>query len=615
MLRTAQPDARRAAPGIVAGSLSALSAVALLAASAYLITRAAEQPPILYLSLAVVGVRAFALTRAVFRYLERLASHDAAFRQLAVVRTELYRRLVRVAPAGLGRTDRGDLLARVVGDVDALQDLPLRVVQPLVVSGLTSVVAVVGVALVSPAAAAVLGGALIMALVVGCVAADRLARRSERTLAARRGALSAAVVDLVQNLDVLVAFEAVEARLGRVATLDADLRRASSRRALTAGVVAAVLSALSGAAVLVTIPVVAPAVASGGLSGPAFALVTLVPLAVFEVVGAVPTAVLAWRRVRASGQRVDSAVPSEVPDGVVDDEAVPSGSVDALEPDPAAAAGTTTPATRPALPPVTQPALRLRDVSATWPGAAGPALRGVDLDVAVGDRIVVEGPSGAGKTTLASVLARFVEHTGRYEVGGVDTATLAPATVRATVGLIEQAPYLFDESLRQNLLFARDTATDDELLAVLDRVGLGGWADARGGLDAPVGERGVLVSGGQAQRVSLARALLRGFPVLVLDEPTAGLDPETARRLVRDVLTTARDDGSTVVVVSHVEVPLELVTRRVRVEAGRLREVSVGVEAGVGVGVEAEVGVGVGVGVAASAASPAGTNAEPGLHG
>jgi ATP-binding cassette subfamily C protein CydC len=567
LLRTAQPGARRAAPGIVFGSLSALSAVALLAASAYLITRAAEQPPILYLSLAVVGVRAFALTRAVFRYVERLSSHDAAFRQLAVVRTELYRRLIRVAPAGLGRTDRGDLLARVVGDVDALQDLPLRVVQPLVVSGLTSVVAVVGVALVSPTAAAVLAGALVVAFVVGCVAADRLARRSERTLADRRGALSAAVVDLVQNLDVLVAFEAVDRQLGRVTALDDDLRRASSRRALTGGVVAAVLSALSGAAVLATIPVVAPDVASGGLTGPAFALVALVPLAVFEVVGAVPTAVLAWRRVRASGDRVESAVPVEVPAGVVDDEDVVVGRSDAGPVELVRADGSA------ASTPV--PALGLRGVSATWPGAAGPALRGVDLDVAVGDRLVVEGPSGAGKTTLASVLARFVEHTGRYEVGGVDTATLAPAAVRATVGLIEQTPYLFDESLRQNLLFARDTATDDDLLGVLDRVGLGGWAAERGGLDAPMGERGVLVSGGQAQRISLARALLRGFPVLVLDEPTAGLDPETARRLVRDVLTTARDDGSTVVVISHVEVPAELVTRRVRIEAGRLSEVAV----------------------------------------
>jgi len=561
LLRTAQPPLRRSAPGIAAGSLSALSAVALLAASAYLITRAAEQPPILYLTMAMVGVRAFALARAAFRYLERLSSHDASFRQLAVVRTELYRRLSRVAPAGLGRTDRGDLLARVVSDVDALQDLPLRVVQPLVVSGVTGVAAVAGVAVVSPRAALVLAGGLVVALVVGVVLADRLATGTESALAARRGALSGAVLDTVQSLDVLVAFDALEGQLRRVAALDDDLRRASRRRATTAGLVAALLSLVSGATVVGVVLATAGDVAAGELRGPAFALVALVPIAVLEVVGAVPTAVVAGRRVRASGARVESAAPLVPPAEIVVDELGELGEPEGDEGD------------GPAALPAGLPVLSLDHVSARWPGAAADSLVDATLEVRAGDRVVVEGPSGAGKSTLAAVLVRFLEHRGRYEVGGTPVRSLGAERIRGTVGLIEQSPWLFDESIRQNLLFARDTATDDDLLAVLDRVDLGDWVRERGGLDARPGERGVLVSGGQAQRLSLARALLRGFPVLVLDEPTAGLDAELADRLVTDVLEAARDDGTTVVLISHVPVPAALVTRRVRVEGGVLREV------------------------------------------
>lgn len=562
LLRSAQPDVRRAWPGVASGVLSALSGVALLAASAYLITHAAEQPPILYLTLSMVGVRAFALARAFFRYLERLASHDAAFRQLAVVRTELYRRLVRIAPAGLGRTDRGDLLSRMVTDVDALQDLPLRVVQPLVVSGVVSVASVVGVAFFSPRAALVLLVGLVVAFVVGCVVADALARRSERALADRRGALSGAVLDTVQNLDVLVAFDAVDRQLDRVARLDADLRRSGRRRATSTGVVAAMISLLSGATVLATALAAAPVLERGDLGGPAFALVVLVPIAVFEVVAAVPTAVLAWRRVRASAARLESAAPATPPEGVVVDEV-------------GAADDTTTVDVDSARLPSPGPggvALRLAGLSATWPGASSAALVDVDLEVRDGDRLVVQGPSGAGKSTLAAVLVRFLEHRGRYEVGGVDASTVSADRVRATVGLIEQSPYLFDESVRQNLLFARDTATDDDLRRVLERVDLADWVRERGGLDARLGERGALVSGGQAQRISLARALLHGFPVLVLDEPTAGLDAELAERLVSDVLTTARCDGTTVVLISHVPVDDSLVTRRVRIEAGRAVE-------------------------------------------
>jgi ATP-binding cassette subfamily C protein CydC len=559
LLRTAQPPLRRSAPGIALGALSALSGVALLGASAFLVTRAAEQPPILYLTMVMVGVRAFALARAVFRYLERLSSHDASFRQLAVVRTELYRRLVRLAPAGLARTDRGDLLSRMVVDVDALQDLPLRVVQPLVVSGLTSVVAVAGVAAFSPRAALVLAVGLVVGFVVGCVAADLLARRGEADLAARRGALSGAVLDTVQRLDVLTAFGALDAQLDRVAELDADLRRAARRRAGTTGLVAAVLSAVSGATVVASIAVVAPDVAAGLLDGPSAALVVLVPIAVFEVVGAVPTAVVAWRRVRASGDRLEEAAPVVAPRGVVVDR---PGAVAAVHVDSVDAQAVGLPGS----------ALELRGVSARWPGAEAPALVDATIVVQAGDRIVVEGPSGAGKSTLAAVLARFLEHEGDYLVGGVDVHALPSACVRETVGLIEQSPWIFDESLRQNLLFARDTATDADLEAVLERVDLGGWARTRGGLGSRLGERGALLSGGQAQRLALARALLRGFPVLVLDEPAAGLEPELAEQLVRDVLTTARDDGTTVLLISHVPVPDDLVTRRLRVVDGCVSE-------------------------------------------
>ena len=546
VLRGALPPARRFWPALASGFASEASAVALLAVSAWLIVRASEQPPVLYLSFAVVGVRFFALSRASFRYLERLTGHDAALRQLASTRASLVRRLVPLAPDGLSRTGRGSVLGALVDDVDDLQNLPLRVVQPLVASATVALGAVVLVAFVWWPAALTLLGCLIGAGVAATLWGWAAGGRAEREIAPLRARLADAVVDHLSSLDVLLAYGAEAQSRARIADADAALRRAVVRRAGAQAGTAAVVSLLAGAASIFAVMAAVPGIGSGSLDAPSLAVVVLVPMAVFEVFAAVPMAAAAWRQVAASAERIAGALPSRLPGELVREHVAPTGTAPALG-----------------------EGLHLRAASVRWPHGADAALHGADLVVRPGERVLVIGPSGAGKTTLAHALVRFLEVDGAYDLGGRSVHDLAGDDVRLTVGLCEQRPMLFDEDIRQNLLFARESASDAELEAALERVGLGGWLRERGGLGARVGERGSLVSGGQAQRIALARALLRGFPVLVLDEPTAGVDPEASDSLLVDLLGAVGPDQA-VVLISHVAVPEGLVDRVVRIEGGRV---------------------------------------------
>ncbi|SDS30436.1 thiol reductant ABC exporter subunit CydC [Microbacterium paraoxydans] len=541
VLRLAQPTFRRFLPGLIWGVLSAAAAVSLLAVSGWLIVSASIVDSLVPLSIAVVGVRFFAVTRAVTRYLERLSGHDAALRQLATTRSEMVRRLIPLSPAGLGATDRGQVLAALVDDVENLQNLPLRVVQPLAVSGVVAVGAVGFLAFVSPPAALTLAVCLLVAALAAVGLGWIFGSRAEAAVSARRAEVSAALVDYFGSLDVLLAFGAEAQARERIRVADAALRRVVGRASLAQAVAAGVVSLMAGAASVWALAVAAPGLATGAIDAPWLAVAVLVPMVVFEVFGAVPIAAASWRSVRASAERIVDVLPERMPPELRTD-AGEDVEVDGV------------------------PALTLRGATAHWPGGA-PALTGVDLDLAPGERVLVSGASGAGKSSLAAALVGFLRVDGEYRVGDLEAASLSGPSLRRVVGLCEQQPQLFDEDVRQNLLFARDTATDEELLAVLDRVGLAAWVRERGGLDARVGDRGALVSGGQAQRIALARALLRGFPVLVLDEPTAGVDPEASDALLRDLLQATGEQS--VLLISHVAPPAGTVDRVVRIEGGR----------------------------------------------
>lgn len=616
VLALAHPPVRAMLPSFAFGLLSAVCAVALLATSAVLITRASLVEHILLLGAPIVMVRMFAIFRAVFRYLDRIAGHDASFRQLAALRVGLLDRLEPLAPAGLGRTRRGDLLASVVDDVDELQFLPLRVTQPLCVSLSVAALSVIGVAIVSPLAALVLGACLAAAFGVATAAQLAISGRADREVAPLRATLADRIHDTVSNLEVLRAYDALDEHLGLVREADERVRRALVRRSVGEGVVAGAIALFAGLATAGALLVGIDPAAQGALAPELLTLIALVPIALFEVFAAVPLAVAAWRRVRASAGRLAEVAPDAVPPEIPVERRDASGGVaharerggngrgrraadegalravlrDVVEGDPvdagasfaggddAGAVADRAPRTRASDgEPGERPAwareplgLSLRGFGVRWPGAAAPAIEGLDLEVPPGARLVVSGESGAGKTTLANALVRFLDHSGSYRFVPEDgepleVRDLPLGAVRRTVGLIEQRPHLFDESIRQNLLFARPHASDAELAEAIERVGLGAWMRRRGGLDAPVGERGALVSGGQAQRIALARALLADFGVLVLDEPTANVDPGRADRLVADLVAAAGDN--TVVIISHTPIDDRLVTHRLRLGA------------------------------------------------
>lgn len=526
---------------LLLGSLAVGSAVGLMAVSGWLISRASEEPPVMYLMMAVTATRAFGIGRAVFRYAERLVSHDAVLKLLAELRVAVYRGLERIAPGGLRTTRRGDLLSRLVADVDALQDYWLRWLLPVGTAVVVGTAAAGFTGWLLPEAGVILAVGLLVAGVGVPLVSGACARRTERQLAPARAALATRVADLLGSTAELTVAGALPARQTRLRAADTLLTRIASRAAAATALGGGLSALVCGLTVVAAATVAVPAVQDGRLSGVALAVVVLTPLAAFEAVTGLPLAVQYRQRVARSAERVFEVLDAPVP---------------VREPE--------TPAEEPASP----FPLEVRGLSARYPGARHDALASLDLTLTRGRRIAVVGPSGSGKTTLAQVLLRFLDaSSGTYRLGGVEASALDSDTVRRSVGLCAQDAHVFDSSIRENLRLARPGATDAELRDALARARLLDWVLALPEeLDTPVGEHGARLSGGQRQRLALARALLADFPVLVLDEPAEHLDLPTADALTADLLDATR--GCATVLITHRLTGLDTVDEVLVLDAG-----------------------------------------------
>ncbi|HZC26174.1 MAG TPA: thiol reductant ABC exporter subunit CydC, partial [Actinopolymorphaceae bacterium] len=522
-------------------------AVGLAAAAAFLLSRAAGQPPVAALTFAVICVRVFAVGRGVLRYAERLLGHDAAFRVMARTRVQVYDDLERAAPAGLGGVHSGDVLSRLVNDVEAVQDLLVRGLLPLAVGLLSGLAVAIGLGFFLPAAGLVLVAGLLVAGVGAPFAALTTARRADWQVAPARGALTGSVVEILGGIGDLTAHRAEDRWLERVDAQDRELTALSKRAAAGTGIAAAVTSLAVGLTAVGQLAVGIPAVRAGALNPLLLALVVVASLAAFELASPLPLAVRQVSRGIRSVDRLRALADLPRATELEGHLPVPLGDL----------------------------SLDVRGLTVRWPGAATPTLYDIDLRLAPGQRVAVVGESGAGKSTLVTALLGFLPpSSGTIRISGaagfgVDLAELEDGARRRAIAACAQDAHLFDSTIRNNLLLAKPDASEHDLATALETARMWRWVGRLPQrLNTPVGERGVRLSGGERQRLVLARTLLADPAILLLDEPTAHVDEATAGALMRDLLVATR--GRTALLVTHRLAGLGVVDEIVVLAGGRV---------------------------------------------
>ena len=537
---------------VLIGAATVASSIGLLGTSSWLISAAALHPSIADLQIAIVGVRFFGISRGIFRYLERLTSHDVTFRLLSRLRTWFYTVIEPLAPARLIHFHSGDLLSRIVADVDALEDFYIRVVSPTIIAVIISLGTTIYLGQFDPHLGWTLL-AFLIALGVGVpILIDILSRKPGRELVVYRTNLQTLLIEGVQGLADLLAF-------GRAVDHQAEIVKAGQEYSQIQQLMAAISGFHSGLGVLLTnlgmlvvLIIGINDVVSGTIPGVMLAALTMMTLVSFEAVMPLPLAAQMLGKTFASAQRLFTIVDIE-PDVVDRGEKKVQG--------------------------VFSTEIEFSDLSFTYPGSQEPALKTIKARLSVGESLAIVGPSGAGKSTLMNLLLRFWEYQeGDIFLGGQSLRDFESDEVRSLIAVIPQRPYFFHASVRANLSLARADASESEIEYAARQAHIHEFITRLPrDYDTTMGEHGLRLSGGERQRLAIARAILKDAPIVIYDEPTANLDPFTEEKLLETIFQlmggTTRDGFSrSTMLITHRLLGLENMDEIIVLDRGEIVE-------------------------------------------
>ena len=543
LIKLVKPHWQRTLWAIMLGFLTVGSNIGLLTTSAYLIAKAALHPSVAELMVAIVGVRFFGIARAVFRYLERYFSHDVTFRLLSRLRVWFYQALEPLAPARLLGQRSGDLLSRIVADVEVLKNFYLRVLAPPLVAVLILMLMLVFYSQFDHNLAYLYLFFFVVAGVILPLGVRQLGRGIGQQMVAVRAELNTKLVDSIQGMTEIIAYGQRQAVEERVTQCSKRLVRLQKKTAGLSALTNSLTNLSMHLALWSMLVLSIPLVTSGQIKGVYLAVLALGVLSSFEAVGALPLTFHYLEESLAASKRLFHFTSGK-----------PTDSTSQI--------------------PVTTPKnfdLHIEGLNFSYDGHSF-ALKDINLSIPQGGWVAVVGPSGAGKSTLVNLLLRFWDYRqGAIYLGGQNIKAMQPEAMRELVAVVSQKTHLFNTTIRENLLLAKPAATEEELAAAMRQAQLGDFIqELPSGDQTYIGEGGFKLSGGQRQRLAIARALLKDAPILILDEATSGLDAVTEREVLTAIFELMR--GRTCLMITHRLTGLEKMDKILVLSEGRLVE-------------------------------------------